>query len=51
MNDIKPTISLVIAVILVISGIIARSGIRRMDMSAVQLASVIVCVWTKCGAM
>jgi len=36
MTDLKPAISLLIAVILAISGLIARSGIRRMELSSVQ---------------
>jgi len=36
MNDPKLIISLLIAVVLAISGLIARSGIRRMDLSPVQ---------------
>ena len=36
MNDPKIIISLVVALILAISGLIARSGIRRMDLSPVQ---------------
>ena len=36
MNDPKIIISLVVALILAIAGLIARSGIRRMDLSPVQ---------------